>query len=92
MAVPPDLADPPDLRVHFEQIFNAHFAEIHRYIARRLSDDTADDLAAEVFLAGAEGLAQETVMHYQAWAPEAGWTDERPERPGGCRLSDRPIP
>ncbi|GAA2654487.1 RNA polymerase sigma factor [Nonomuraea recticatena] len=55
MAVPPDLADPPDLRVHFEQIFHAHFAEIHRYIARRLSDDTADDLAAEVFLAAYRG-------------------------------------
>lgn len=38
MAVPHDLADPPDLRDGFEQIFNAHFAEIHRYIARRLSE------------------------------------------------------
>ncbi|MFI7051357.1 hypothetical protein ACWDOR_05240 [Streptosporangium canum] len=40
----------------------------------------------------AEGLAKGTVMYYQAWAPEAGWTGERPERPHGCRLSDRPIP
>ncbi|MFJ2028564.1 RNA polymerase sigma factor [Streptosporangium sp. NPDC087985] len=55
MAVPPDLADPPDLRVGFEQIFNTHFTEIHRYIARRLSDDDADDLAAEVFLAAYRG-------------------------------------
>ncbi|GAA3254610.1 RNA polymerase sigma factor [Nonomuraea helvata] len=55
MAVPPDLTDPPDLRAGFEQIFNAHFAEIHRYIARRLSDDAADDLAAEVFLAAYRG-------------------------------------
>ncbi|MEV2272097.1 hypothetical protein [Nonomuraea africana] len=39
-----------------------------------------------------EGLAKGTVFHYQAWAPEAGWTDERPERPRGCRLSDQPIP
>lgn len=55
MAVPPDLADPPDLRADFEQIFNAHFSEIHRYIVRRLSDDVADDLAAEVFLAAYRG-------------------------------------
>ncbi|MEU1391561.1 MULTISPECIES: RNA polymerase sigma factor [unclassified Nonomuraea] len=55
MAVPPDLADPPDLRVDFEQIFNAHFSEIHRYIVRRLSDDVADDLAAEVFVAAYRG-------------------------------------
>ncbi|MFJ2028563.1 CU044_5270 family protein [Streptosporangium sp. NPDC087985] len=39
-----------------------------------------------------EGLAKGTFMHYQAWAPEAGWTSERPERPRGCRLSDRPLP
>ncbi|MFC5822554.1 RNA polymerase sigma factor [Nonomuraea insulae] len=55
MAVPPDLAEPPDLRVDFEQIFNEHFSEIHRYIVRRLSDDVADDLAAEVFLAAYRG-------------------------------------
>ncbi|MEV0144811.1 MULTISPECIES: RNA polymerase sigma factor [unclassified Nonomuraea] len=55
MAVPPDLADPPDLRAGFEEVFNAHFSEIHRYIARRLSDDAADDLAAEVFLAAYRG-------------------------------------
>ncbi|GLX01316.1 RNA polymerase sigma factor [Microtetraspora sp. NBRC 16547] len=55
MAVPRDLAHPPDLRDGFELIFNAHFAEIHRYIARRLSDDAADDLAAEVFLAAYRG-------------------------------------
>ncbi|MGN9836589.1 RNA polymerase sigma factor [Nonomuraea sp. H19] len=55
MALPPDLAHPPDLRAGFEQIFNMHFAEIHRYIARRLSDDVADDVAAEVFLAAYRG-------------------------------------
>ncbi|GLX01317.1 hypothetical protein [Microtetraspora sp. NBRC 16547] len=51
-----------------------------------LASDAA--IAAE----GAEGLAKGTFMHYQAWAPEAGWTGERPERPRGCRLSDRPLP
>ncbi|MFF5209946.1 RNA polymerase sigma factor [Streptosporangium sp. NPDC000396] len=37
-------------RENFDQVFDAHFAEIHRYIARRLDTHTADDLAAETFL------------------------------------------
>jgi hypothetical protein len=47
---------------------------------------------AAIAAEGAEGLAKGTFMNYQAWAPEAGWTGERPERPRGCRLSDRPLP
>ncbi|MEU6719456.1 RNA polymerase sigma factor [Nonomuraea sp. NPDC046802] len=39
---------PPDL-------FESHFAEIHRYIARRLSADVADDLAADVFVVALNG-------------------------------------
>ncbi|MET7459195.1 hypothetical protein [Nonomuraea sp. NPDC005501] len=39
-----------------------------------------------------EGAAKGTMMYYQAWAPEAGWTGERPERPRACRHSDTPIP
>ncbi|QYC38969.1 ECF RNA polymerase sigma factor SigR [Nonomuraea coxensis DSM 45129] len=38
-----------------DQVFDAYFAEIHRYIARRLSRDDADDLAGEVFLVAAGG-------------------------------------
>ncbi|MEU6722218.1 RNA polymerase sigma factor [Nonomuraea wenchangensis] len=38
-----------------DQVFDAYFPEIHRYIARRLSRDDADDLAGEVFLIAAEG-------------------------------------
>jgi RNA polymerase sigma-70 factor (ECF subfamily) len=34
----------------FSRIFDAHFAEIHRYVARRLDTDLADDIAADVFL------------------------------------------
>jgi RNA polymerase sigma-70 factor (ECF subfamily) len=34
----------------FGRVFDAHFAEIHRYIARRLDAQTADDLAADTFL------------------------------------------
>jgi len=39
------LAEP----ARFGQIFDRYFAEIHRYIARRLTSDAADDLAAETF-------------------------------------------
>ena len=34
----------------FEEVFHRHFAEIHRYAARRLGADAADDIAAETFL------------------------------------------
>ena len=34
----------------FGVIFDLYFVEIHRYIARRLGGDVADDLAAETFL------------------------------------------
>ncbi|MGW4662616.1 RNA polymerase sigma factor [Streptosporangium sandarakinum] len=34
----------------FDRIFDDHFTEIHRYVARRLDVHTADDLAAETFL------------------------------------------
>ncbi len=35
----------------FTVIFDRYFAEIHWYIARRIGDDAADDIAAETFLA-----------------------------------------
>ncbi|GAA3835832.1 hypothetical protein GCM10022226_66850 [Sphaerisporangium flaviroseum] len=59
-----------------------------------LDPHTGTVLAANVAIAAesTEGLAKGTVMNYQAWAPGAGWTSERPERPRGCRLSDRPLP
>ncbi|MDP9843178.1 CU044_5270 family protein [Streptosporangium lutulentum] len=59
-----------------------------------LDPHTGTVLATNVEIAAesTEGLAKGTFMHYQAWAPEAGWTSERPERPRGCRLSDRPLP
>jgi DNA-directed RNA polymerase specialized sigma24 family protein len=34
----------------FGVVFDRYFAEIHRYVARRLGRDAADDVAAEVFL------------------------------------------
>jgi RNA polymerase sigma factor (sigma-70 family) len=39
--------DDPDW---FGVIFDRYFAEIHGYVARRLGDDVADDIAAETFL------------------------------------------
>ncbi|QKG24551.1 RNA polymerase sigma factor [Actinomadura verrucosospora] len=60
MAAPPDVG--PDVRndgqvierswrepERFGEIFDAYFAEIHRYVARRLDADAADDIAAETF-------------------------------------------
>jgi RNA polymerase sigma factor (sigma-70 family) len=35
----------------FAEIFHRYFEEIHRYVARRLGKDAADDIAAETFLA-----------------------------------------
>jgi RNA polymerase sigma-70 factor (ECF subfamily) len=52
-------ADPSDAEVivasrddpeRFSEIFDRYFAEIHRYIASRLGDASADDVAAETFL------------------------------------------
>ncbi|MCW2915003.1 MAG: polymerase, sigma-24 subunit, subfamily [Actinomycetia bacterium] len=52
-------APPPDAAViqaswhepdRFAEIFHRYFNEVHRYIARRLGADVADDLAAETFL------------------------------------------
>ncbi|WP_307796533.1 RNA polymerase sigma factor [Actinomadura barringtoniae] len=34
----------------FAVIFDRHYAEIHRYVDRRLGADAADDIAADVFL------------------------------------------
>lgn len=34
----------------FAAIFDAYFADVHRYVERRLGRDAADDLAAETFL------------------------------------------
>ncbi|MER7205733.1 RNA polymerase sigma factor [Streptosporangium sp. NPDC020072] len=34
----------------FGAIFDAHFAEIHRYAAQRLGDDVAEDIVSETFL------------------------------------------
>jgi RNA polymerase sigma factor (sigma-70 family) len=39
------LADP----ARFGLIFDRYFAEVHRYVARRLTSDAADDIAAETF-------------------------------------------
>ncbi|MEW9546818.1 hypothetical protein [Nonomuraea sp. NPDC050783] len=46
----------------------------------------------EIAAERAEGLAEGTLMSYRAWADGAGWRDERPKRPRGCELSDRPLP
>jgi len=77
--------------------FTAEFGTDDEVVQRYttiLDPHTGTVLAANVAIAAesTEGLAKGTFMDYQAWAPEAGWTSERPERPHGCRLSDRPLP
>jgi RNA polymerase sigma factor (sigma-70 family) len=38
--------DEPD---HFGAVFDAHYAEVHRYVSRRLGPHAADDVCAETF-------------------------------------------
>ena len=62
MRVTADRVSPPDSDAavieqscaepeRFAAIFDRHFSDIHRYLARRVGSKAADDLAAEVFLA-----------------------------------------
>jgi RNA polymerase sigma factor (sigma-70 family) len=39
----------------FEEIFDRHYAAVHRYVARRLSRSCADDVAAQVFCVAFDG-------------------------------------
>ncbi|MFI7129319.1 CU044_5270 family protein [Nonomuraea sp. NPDC050153] len=89
----------PGIEVTFikSEGFTAEFGtddEVAQRYTTILDPHTGTVLAANVAVAAesTEGLAKGTFMDYQAWAPEAGWTSERPERPRGCRLSDRPLP
>lgn len=77
--------------------FTAEFGtddEVAQRYTTILDPHTGTVLATNVEIAAesTEGLAKGTFMYYQAWAPEAGWTSERPKRPRGCRFSDRPLP
>jgi RNA polymerase sigma-70 factor (ECF subfamily) len=41
----------------FDVVFDRHFGDIHRFVARRLGRDVADDLAANVFVEAFAGFA-----------------------------------
>ncbi|WP_188191007.1 CU044_5270 family protein [Nonomuraea sp. SYSU D8015] len=77
----------------FTTVFGSDDEVAERYTTI-LDPRTGAVLTADAAIAAesAEGLAKGTFMHYTAWAPEAGWTDDRPSRPRDCRLSERPIP
>ncbi|MFD2351056.1 hypothetical protein ACFSTC_19575 [Nonomuraea ferruginea] len=47
---------------------------------------------AAIAVESSAGLAKGTFINYQAWAPESGWTGERPERPHGCLAQRPPAP
>jgi hypothetical protein len=68
--------------------------EVAQRFTTILDPRTGTVLAANAAIAAesTEGLAKGTFMDYQAWAAEAGWTSDRPERPSGCRLSNRQLP
>ncbi|MFI9593422.1 hypothetical protein [Nonomuraea sp. NPDC052265] len=67
---------PPDRGA---DLFDLHFAEIHRYIARRLPGDVADDLAAEVFVTALGG------GHDPSLGEARPWPLRRPGLRGTCR-------
>jgi RNA polymerase sigma-70 factor (ECF subfamily) len=48
----------------FAALFERHFADVHRYAARRLGETAADDIAAEVFLIAFRGR--------ERYAPDRG--------------------
>ncbi|MFI7462972.1 RNA polymerase sigma factor [Nonomuraea sp. NPDC049646] len=58
MAVPPDRG---------ADLFDLHFAEIHRCLARRLPEDVADDLAAEVFVIALGGGHDPSLGEPRPW-------------------------
>lgn len=89
----------PGLAVAFvkSEGFSAQFGaddEVAERYTTILDSRTGTVLVAHASTAAesTEGLAEGTFLHYTAWAREAGWTDDRPARPRGCRVSDRPIP
>ncbi|MGW0484592.1 CU044_5270 family protein [Nonomuraea sp. NPDC003214] len=89
----------PGLAVTFRDSegFTAEFGaddEVAQRYTTILDPRTGAVLAEHAAIAdeSTDGLAKGTFMTYQAWAPEAGWTGERPERPRDCRLSARPLP
>jgi RNA polymerase sigma-70 factor (ECF subfamily) len=50
----------------FAAIFDRHYAEIQRYVARRVSSAEADDIAAETFV-----IALRTRRRYETMTPDA---------------------
>jgi RNA polymerase sigma-70 factor (ECF subfamily) len=60
--------DDPDA---FEAVFDRHYAAIRRYVARRLSPATADDVAAEVFCIAFDRRAQ--LVEQRPDCPVAAW-------------------
>jgi RNA polymerase sigma-70 factor (ECF subfamily) len=50
----------------FVTIFSRHFAEIHRYMARRVGTEQADDLAAEVFTRALQSCHRYEARHDDA--------------------------
>jgi RNA polymerase sigma factor (sigma-70 family) len=64
MTAPSRLDESAEMRLsrgdpgRFAAIFDAHFAEIHRYVVSRLGASAAEDVVAETFLAAFRGRSQ----------------------------------
>ncbi|RSN05751.1 hypothetical protein DMB42_27855 [Nonomuraea sp. WAC 01424] len=89
----------PGLAVAFvkSEGFSAEFGaddEVAERYTTILAPRTGAVLVSDAAIAAenAEGLTKGTYLNYTAWTSEAGWTDDRPARPRGCKLSPRPIP
>lgn len=64
VTAPSWLDEPAEMRLsrvepeRFAAIFDAHFAEIHRYVVSRLGGNAAEDVVAETFLAAFRGRSE----------------------------------
>jgi RNA polymerase sigma-70 factor (ECF subfamily) len=60
-------ADDAAPRRHFETLFEAHYAELTRFAARRVGADTAADVVAGTFLIAWRRLGEIPAQHVRAW-------------------------
>lgn len=67
--MPSDLTDAEILRqslaepIRFEAIYERHLAPVHRYLRRRVGDDLAEDLTAEVFVRAFRNRSRYKAQH-----------------------------
>jgi RNA polymerase sigma-70 factor (ECF subfamily) len=60
-------ADHAGARARFERLFDAHYAELTRFAARRVGPDTAGDIVASTLLIAWRRLAEIPTQQARAW-------------------------